>query len=258
MPGFLFHDVIFGPVRSRRLGLSLGINLLPAHSKYCSFDCVYCECGWTDRFPGDEIDLPTRNEVKQFLELKLQELVSEDYLPDALTYAGNGEPTLHPEFPSIVDDTIELRNKYVPHADVAILSNASMTGDPGVFNALLKLDKNIQKLDSGSDHLARLINRPFFPGNLNQTVENLRKFDGKVIIQSLFLRGTIKGQAVDNTSEHELKEWLEKIRYIHPEMVMIYSLDRATPSDTLSGISPEELEDIAGQVKKLGIKTAVY
>lgn len=258
MPGFLFHDVIFGPVRSRRLGLSLGVNLLPAHSKYCSFDCIYCECGWTDRFPGDEIELPSRNEVKQFLEQKLQELISEDYLPDAITYAGNGEPTLHPEFPSIVDDTIELRNKYIPNAVVAILSNASKTGDPGVFNALLKLDKNIQKLDAGSDHLHRLINRPFFSGSLTNTVENLKRFNGKVIIQSLFLKGKIKDQVVDNTTEQELKEWLEKIRDINPEMVMIYSLDRATPTSTLSGISHAELENIADQVKKLGIKTAVY
>ena len=258
MPVFLFHDVIFGPVRSRRLGLSLGINLLPAHSKYCTFNCIYCECGWTEKIPGDVVDLPSREQVREFLEQKLKELVSEDYIPDALTFAGNGEPTLHPDFPGIVDDTLALRNQYAQQAQVTILSNASMIHDQKVFNALLKLDQNIQKLDSGSDKLFRLINNPVHPERFGEMIENLQKFNGQVIIQSLFLKGFFNTLSVDNTTEEELSEWLNHIADIRPKMVMIYSLDRATPSHHLEKVPLSELEKIAERVRELNIKTAVY
>jgi wyosine [tRNA(Phe)-imidazoG37] synthetase (radical SAM superfamily) len=258
MPVFLFHDVIFGPVRSRRLGLSLGINLLPVHSKYCSFNCIYCECGWTENIPGDTLNLPSRIQVREFLEQKLKSLVAEDYIPDALTFAGNGEPTIHPDFPEIVDDIIDLRNNYVPHAKVAILSNASMIHNERIFNALRKLDLNIQKLDCGSEKLFRLINNPVHPERFREMIGNLRKFNGQVIIQSLFLKGFFNGLPVDNTTDEELSEWLKHIEFINPEMVMIYSLDRATPSHQLEKVSLSELEKIAEKVKILDIKTTVY
>ena len=258
MPVFLFHDVIFGPVRSRRLGLSLGINLLPAHEKYCSYNCIYCECGWTGKIPGDVVNLPSRVQVREFLEQKLKDLASEDYIPEALTFAGNGEPTLHPDFPGIVDDTIALRDKYAPMAQVAILSNASMIQDQKVFIALLKLDQNIQKLDSGSDKLFRLINNPVQPERFLEMIENLRKFNGQVIIQSLFLKGFFKDLPVDNTTEEEVSEWLKHIAFIHPKMVMLYSLDRATPSHHLEKVPLSELEKISEQVRKLNIMAVVY
>jgi len=185
MAGFLFHEVVFGPVRSRRLGLSLGINLSPIHAKYCSFNCLYCECGWTPGYKGKQPELPSRKEVRWYLEKQLIQLREEDYLPDAITYAGNGEPTLHPDFPQIVEDTIVLRDSYAPDAKVAVLSNASMLQREEVFKALLLLDNNIQKLDTGNEKMFRLINNPVFPVEFEEVVKGLKAFGGKVIIQTI-------------------------------------------------------------------------
>lgn len=258
MAGFLFHDVIFGPVRSRRLGLSLGINLLPAHKKHCSFNCIYCECGWTPPLSDDPLIFPGRDLVSRYLERSLTSMVEEEYLPDALTYAGNGEPTLHPEFAGIVDDTILLRNKYVPSAKVSVLSNSSMIHDPAVFGALLKLDNNILKLDAGSERIFRLMNNPILPVNYPDLVGNLKKFEGKLIIQSMFLRGHFRGEPVDNTSGNEIGEWLDKIREIRPMMVMIYPVARATPLQNIEKIPTFELEEIAKKVREAGIEVKVY
>lgn len=258
MAGFLFHDVIFGPVRSRRLGLSLGINLLPAHSKYCSFNCIYCECGWTPEDLSDKPEFPSRELVSQYLEYRLQELVRENYLPQAITFAGNGEPTLHPEFPGIVDDTLVLRDKYAPETQVAVLSNASMVHDPQVFNALVKLDANIQKLDAGYEKLFLLINSPVFPVRYSELTGNLKKFNGQVIIQSLFLKGNVNGHLIDNTGEDDVQAWLQQIKEINPKLVMIYPISRATPGGTLEKIPIFELEKIALQVNRIGIETKVY
>ncbi|HTX87951.1 MAG TPA: hypothetical protein VMC08_03100 [Bacteroidales bacterium] len=258
MTGFLFHDVIFGPVRSRRLGLSLGINLLPAHSKYCSFNCIYCECGWTPMIPAEQLELPSREMVATFLEKSLEGLVEMEYLPDAITYAGNGEPTLHPGFADIVEDTIRLRDRYCPSAKVAVLSNASRLGDPGVFRALLKLDQNIQKLDAGSEDLFRLMNHPVQEVNYPALVENLKRFRGKVIIQSMFLRGKYRDRVVDNTTPEEVGAWLNRIREISPEGVMIYPIARSTPVRELEKIALTDLEQIADKITALGIKAKVY
>jgi wyosine [tRNA(Phe)-imidazoG37] synthetase (radical SAM superfamily) len=258
MAGFLFHDIIFGPVRSRRLGLSLGINLLPTHKKHCSFNCIYCECGWTPPFSDDPLHFPERQLVSAFLEQRLKEMVEEDYLPDALTFAGNGEPTLHPEFAGIVDDTIVLRDKYTPEAKVTVLSNASMIHDPKVFRALLKLDNNILKLDAGSERIFKLINNPVLPVNFSDLIGNLKEFEGNLIIQSMFLRGYFKDQLVDNTTEEEVNEWLRHIIGIHPKMVMIYPIARATPVHALEKIPVAELEVIAERVRKVGIEAKVY
>jgi wyosine [tRNA(Phe)-imidazoG37] synthetase (radical SAM superfamily) len=258
MAGFLFHDIIFGPVRSRRLGLSLGINLLPTHKKHCSFNCIYCECGWTQVTSADPLHFPDRQLVSSFLEQRLKEMVEEDYLPDALTFAGNGEPTLHPDFAGIVDDTIVLRDKYTPRAKVTVLSNASMIDDPKVFRALVKLDNNILKLDAGSERIFKLINNPVLPVNFSDLIGNLKKFEGNLIIQSMFLRGYFKDQLVDNTTEEEVDEWIRHIIEIRPKMVMIYPIARATPVHSLEKIPVDELEVIAGRVRKVGTVAKVY
>ena len=258
MAGFLFHDIIFGPVRSRRLGLSLGINLLPAHKKHCSFNCIYCECGWTPVLSDNPPLFPDRQLVYEFLEQWLKEMVEEDYLPDALTFAGNGEPTLHPEFAGIVDDTIVLRDKYIPAAKASVLSNASMIHDPNIFRALLNLDNNILKLDAGSERIFRLMNNPLLPVKLYDLIRDLKKFEGKLIIQSMFLRGYFKDQPVDNTKEEELVQWLNHIKEINPKMVMIYPIARATPVHTLEKIPFFELEEIAKKVREAGIEVQVY
>jgi wyosine [tRNA(Phe)-imidazoG37] synthetase (radical SAM superfamily) len=258
MDGFLFHDVIFGPVRSRRLGLSLGINLLPNHMKYCSFNCIYCECGFTPMKKEEEVELPPAVLVAEYLEKYLADLSVTDYLPDAITFAGNGEPTLHPEFGPIVEDTIRLRDQYSPESKVSILSNASMIYKPDVFRALQKLDNNIQKLDAGSDELFQLINNPVRPVRLDEITGHLRRFNGNVIIQSMFLRGTFRGRPVDNTTEKAVSEWIDRLLEIHPRMVMIYPIARATPLRGLEKVPVPELEGIAEKIRAAGLYVGVY
>ncbi|NQV01628.1 MAG: radical SAM protein [Bacteroidia bacterium] len=258
MAGFLFHEVVFGPVRSRRLGLSLGINLLPTHAKYCSFKCIYCECGWTPPTSAEPPALPSREEVRWCLEKQLKQLTEEDYLPDAITYAGNGEPTIHPCFPQIVDDTIELRNKLAPEAKVTVLSNASMLHREDIFQALLKLDHNIQKLDGGTEHIFRLMNNPVEAITLDSVVENLKRFEGEVVIQTMFLRGRFRGEPVNNTTEAEVAAWIGKLQQIKPKSVMIYPIARATPVKELEKIPIFELDKIAEKVREKGIKVEVY
>jgi wyosine [tRNA(Phe)-imidazoG37] synthetase (radical SAM superfamily) len=258
MSGFLFNDIIFGPVRSRRLGLSLGVNLLPLHSKFCSFNCIYCECGWTPPNLAEHPEFPARQEVAKYLEQRLQELKSEEYLPDAITYAGNGEPTLHPEFSAIVDDTLALRDQYAPGAKVTVLSNSSMIHVHAVFLALQKLDNNILKLDAGTDRMFNLINNPVEPVQLAELIGNLKKFQGNLIIQSMFLRGHFKGQTVDNTTDEEVEPWIRHMVEINPKVVMIYPIARATPVHNLEKIGLVELEKIAEKMKQAGLKVQVY
>ncbi len=258
MSGVLFHETVFGPVMSRRLGVSLGVNLLPVDYKYCTFNCIYCECGWTHSRPDGSKGLPGRDEVKALLEKKLLEMKKEDKAPDAITFAGNGEPTIHPAFADIIDDTIELRNEYFPETNITVLSNASMLHHEDVFKALLKADNNIQKLDAGTENMFRLINKPAGNLSLGKVVKYLKKFEGKLIIQSLFLRGMHQGNVIDNTEKGEINAWISLLREIHPEYVMLYPIDRATPEQDLEKISFEELNKIADLLKQEGIKTKVF
>lgn len=258
MSGFLFHEVVFGPVHSRRLGLSLGINLLPLHSKHCSFNCIYCECGWTKPNPQHHPVLPGREEVAGFLEQRLIQLVDEQHIPDVITFAGNGEPTMHPDFTGIVDDTIALRDKFVPGSRVTVLSNASMLDNESVFGALQKLDNNILKLDAGDEKMFNLINNPVEPIRFESLIDNLKKFNGNLIVQSMFLRGSFKGEPVDNTTSAEVEKWLEYLMEINPKMVMIYPIARETPVHNLEKITMPELEKIASRVTLSGIKAVVY
>jgi wyosine [tRNA(Phe)-imidazoG37] synthetase (radical SAM superfamily) len=258
MSGFLFNDIIFGPVRSRRLGLSLGVNLLPLHAKYCSFNCIYCECGWTPSILSKHPEFPSRAEVAMYLEQRLQELIADDYLPDAITYAGNGEPTLHPDFAEIVNDTIALRDLYSPGSKVTVLSNSTMIHIPAIFHALQKLDNNILKLDAGSAHTFNLINNPVEPVGFDDLIGNLKAFNGDLIIQSMFLRGNFKGEAVDNTTEDEVGAWIRHLSEINPKQVMIYPIARQTPLHNLEKIGPEELEKIAAKVRVAGFVAEVY
>ena len=255
---FLFHDVVFGPVKSRRLGISLGINLLPAEAKYCTFNCIYCECGWTHEKIQGEKKLPARELVRERLEDKLKSMIEKDTRPDAITFAGNGEPTIHPEFPEILEDTIELRDQYFPEAKVSVLSNASTLDKPAIFQALKKTGNSILKLDAGTEAMFRLINGPRSGIKLHSIVEKLKEFHGELIIQTLFLRGTLDGKKIDNTAEPELSRWLDHIRAIDPRYVMIYPIDRETPLETLEKISFAELGRIADRVEKIGIKAQVY
>ncbi len=257
MSTFLFDQIIFGPVKSRRLGVSLGVNLLPTDSKVCSFDCIYCECGWTPKKRQQKAVLPTRELVKQKMQEKLSEMIGNNEYPDVITFAGNGEPTLHPEFEGIIDDTIELRNLLTPKARIAVLSNATMLHKPGVVRALLKVEDNIQKLDSAFEETIRKIDCPASNFRLEEVVKNLMSFNGKVIIQTLFLKGNYKDEVIDNTTEEELTEWIKLIAEIKPSQVMIYTIDRDTPATGLEKVKLQELETIAERVRAIGFEVQV-
>lgn len=252
----LYHDIIFGPVHSRRLGLSLGVNLLPLENKLCSFDCIYCECGWTER--GARPCFNRREDVRRLLEEKLREMAAAGTPPDVITFAGNGEPTLHPEFPEIIEDTIALRNEICPATKVSVLSNATMIGREGIREALLRVDNNILKLDSAFDETVRLIDHPQNPDyTVTRIVEHMKMFGGRMILQTMFLRGSFQGKVVDNTTEREVEAWLERVREIVPRQVMVYTIARDTPAPDLEKVSVEELKQIAARVEALGIPCSV-
>jgi wyosine [tRNA(Phe)-imidazoG37] synthetase (radical SAM superfamily) len=249
MATFLFDEIIFGPVKSRRLGVSLGINLLPVNRKLCNFDCIYCECGWSADIEKIKSQLPTRADVFTALDNKLSALI---------TYAGNGEPTLHPEFHGIIDDSIALRTKYFPAARIAVLSNATTINRPDVKSALLKVDMNILKLDSAFNSTVKVHNQPNKHLDVAELINNLAGFGGKLIIQTLFLRGKFRETLINNTTEEELSAWLKAIEKIRPSEVMIYTISRDTPvGGELTKVPAGELAKIARRVEKLGIKTQV-
>jgi wyosine [tRNA(Phe)-imidazoG37] synthetase (radical SAM superfamily) len=258
MSTFLFDKIIFGPVKSRRLGVSLGINLLPSSIKVCNFDCIYCECGWTRSLEVKGQKFPSRKEVFDALEKKLASMKEKGYAPDVITYAGNGEPTLHPEFPGIIDDSITLRDKYFPGAKIAVLSNSTAVSRPEIRRALLKVDSNILKLDSAFDLTVRIHNQPKVSVRVDKLIKDLEKFRGKLIVQTLFLRGTFRGKKIDNTTTLEIETWLKAIKKIRPTEVMIYTISRDTPEGgDLEKVTLPELKRIAALVNKLGIETQV-
>ena len=249
MATFLFDQTIFGPVISRRLGVSLGINLLPNYTKRCSFDCIYCECGWNPE-KGKRIGkLPSRENVRSLLRQKLIEMVGDSQLPDVITFAGNGEPTLHPDFDKIIDDTILLRNELSPKSKIAVLSNSTMLHRSKVVEALKKVEDNILKLDSGMIETIRLMNKPVGRLELNTLVDHLKKFEGALIIQTMFLKGSFEGVPFDNTTDSEIEHWIRLLKEIQPRMVMIYSIARDTPAKNLTGITVQELKAIAARVE---------
>ena len=257
MSTILFDKIVFGPVHSRRLGVSLGINLLPVDGKVCSFDCIYCECGLNrDGRTGSK--LPTRECVKKELEETLLSMAETGKAPDVITFAGNGEPTLHPDVGGIIDDTICLRNKFFPKAKIAVLSNATMLHKREVFNALLLVDDAILKLDSISDRRIRQINAPNSPYFCSkELVEQLSRFNGKAIIQTMFLKGNLQGESVDNTTDEEIKGWIDALKVIQPRQVMIYTIDRETPVKNLHKVTKEELEVIAAYARIQGFEVSV-
>ena len=258
MSTIIYPSPIFGPVHSRRLGISLGINLLPADGKVCSFDCIYCECGFNeDHRPT--LPMPTRELVAERLEAKLKEMNTEGQLPDVLTFAGNGEPTCHPHFAEIIEDTIQLRNHYCPKAKVSVLSNSTMIHRQQVHNALMRVDNNILKLDTVDPIYINKVDHPQGTYDVEKIIERLKAFNGHVIIQTMFMRGTCKGESVDNTGEAYVAPWLEAVKDIKPQQVMIYTIDRETPTQGLLKATHEQLDAIRDRVIAAGIPcTASY
>ena len=257
MQTVLFHSTIYGPIHSRRLGMSLGINLMPNDGKICSFDCLYCEAGFNAQGPGKD-GVPSREAVKKQLRHKLEQMKAEGQTLDVITFSGNGEPTLHPEFKKVVEDVLRLRTEFFPDAKVSVLSNSTMAGKPDVAQALLKVDNNILKLDSAIPHTFISINRPVSPNCLPEgVIADLKRYEGKCIVQTIMLRGQFDGKHFDNTTDEELDALLEAYRQIKPREVMLYSIDRKTPAEDLEKVSRDELERIAQRFRDAGIKVQV-
>ena len=248
----IYPSPLFGPVHSRRLGVSLGINLLPADGKCCSFDCIYCECGFNGDFVPRQ-KMPTREEVHDALEAQLVKMQQEGPAPDVFTFAGNGEPTLHPHFLEIIDDTLALRNRYFPNAKVSVLTNATQILRQPVFDALCKVDNNICKLDTISADYIRLADRPSANYDVDKIVARLKEFGDRCVIQTMFMKGSYNGLSIDNTAEEFVAPWLDTIAEIRPREVMIYTIDRETPAQSLAKATPAELDSIADRIRQRGI-----
>ena len=249
----LFNAITYGPIRSRRLGVSLGINLMPTDAKLCTFDCVYCECGWNQ--PVSHPQLPTRQQVRDSLTSTLSTL---DSPLDVITFSGNGEPTLHSEFLGIIQDTCALRDQYCPDAKISVLSNSTQLFREDVVEALRLCDNRILKLDSAITSTMRLIDKPINSAlTVEQIVERLSMFDGDFTLQTCFLTGEYNGQVIDNTTSAELAAWYQAVEHLHPKQVMIYVIDRATPLKTLNKIPLEKMNEIAAPLREKGIDVIV-
>lgn len=257
MQTILFHDTIFGPIHSRRLGTSLGVNLSPNDGKVCSFDCLYCEAGFNAQGPGTT-GLPQRADVRRQLEEKLNEMKLNNQSLDVITFSGNGEPTLHPDFKNIIEDTLCLRDQYFPEVKISVLSNSTCLGREDVRDALRLIDNNILKLDSAIDSTIKLLDRPTSPKfTAARVIEQLKQFGEQCIIQTMILRGTHNGETIDNTTPQEVDALIKAYKEITPKEVMLYSIDRKTPEESLCKISTEELNVIADRIRNHGIKVQV-
>ena len=255
MATIIYPSPIFGPVKSRRLGVSLGINLLPGDGKVCTFDCLYCECGFNSQ-RRTKTPLPTREEVKEALKEKLQYMANEGILPDVLTFAGNGEPTIHPHFNGIIDDTIALRDQLCPQAKVSVLTNATLITRPSVFEALNKVDNNILKLDTADCSYIKSLDRPTGEYNLGKIIEKMKEFGKQAVIQTIFLKGVVDGVDLDNTGDDFIKPWIATVKEISPREVMIYTIARETPQEGLQKATKEELDHIVDLLQTEGIKAS--
>lgn len=256
MSTILFPSPVFGPVHSRRLGVSLGVNLLPEDGKLCNFDCIYCECGLNKPHRPHE-RMPSRDDVAQALETRLKAMAAQGRLPDHITFAGNGEPTLHPAFADIVDDVTALRAAYAPNALITVLTNATRLADDTVRAALEKVDQALLKLDTVDAEYVAFVNRPQTRLVPDELVERIRSLGDKALVQTMFLTGTWEGRDVDNTSERYVAPWLAALERIRPKLVTIYTVARATPSDTLQKAAPQVLDAIAERVRSLGLECTV-
>lgn len=257
MGTFLFDAPVFGPVNSRRLGVSLGINLLPKDGKVCSFNCLYCECGLNEERRSVSKQLPSRVLVQEKLAERLKTMQANGDKLNVITFAGNGEPTMHPDFKDIIEDTLVLRDEYFPDVKISVLSNAAHLGKPGVFEALTKIDNNILKLDSAIESTFKIINNANSSVCFDEIIPNLSKFDEGVIIQTLFCKGDYQDRSFDNTSEEEIDALIAAYKLIKPDSIMIYSLSRDTPVDSIYKVEKENLEKIATKLRQNGFKVEV-
>lgn len=256
MSTILFDAPIYGPVRSRRLGLSLGVNLAPADGKICSFNCIYCECGLNEDHRTASKP-PTAAEISTALDARLRQLAASGQQLDDITLAGNGEPTLNPEFPQVVDVVLRLRDQLAPNARVTVISNGTAAGRPAVHAALMRVDANLFKLDTVDQAFIEMLDQPQGAYDVARQVELAASFGGHVIIQTMFLTGSVRSRSVDNTGEKYVGPWLQALARIRPEGATIYTVARETPVAGLAKAAPEVLDGIAARVRALGIPCTV-
>ena len=230
------EETVFGPIHSRRLGNSLGINLLPEKGKICTFDCIYCECGW-NKDGRDDTKLPSAEKVHNALEAKLKQCKASQVPIDSITFSGDGESTINPEFPQIIEDTIRLRDLYYPNSKITVLSNATMVHKPEVFNALRKVDNPVMKIDAPTNELIEKINHPAPGYDIHRVIEALKQFNGDFILQTMFL----KSKDFDSSSPEVLNGWMEIVRLLKPREIMVYTIDRPTPEEGLQKFTVEEM-----------------
>lgn len=256
MSTILYKHIVFGPIQSRRLGSSLGVNLLPRFGKRCTFDCIYCECGWNKDGREDTV-LPTTEEVYRALEHRLGELKKENVPIDTITFSGNGEPTLHPDFHKIIEFTLALRDRLYPAAALSVLTNASQLGKESVREALMKTDNPILKIDSAIEEMVYAIDRPNGGYSLHNTIENIRLFKGNFILQTIFLKGVAEGHSIDCTDPEHCRRWVELVEELSPREVMMYTIERETPAQGLQKVSVEQMNEIAAPLVEKGIKVQI-
>ena len=247
-----FDEIVFGPIFSRRLGSSLGVNLLPSVGKLCNFDCVYCECGWNKDGRGDG-RFPQLPDIEKALEEKMAKASAEGVGVDSITFSGNGEPTMHPDFPKVIDVTLRLRDRYFPDAKVSVLSNATLVGRKEIADALMRVDNPILKIDASSDELVRKINKPVGPYRLADVVEGLKRFEGRFVLQTMFLRS----REFDTVTEDALAAWMDIVRELKPREVMAYTIDRETPDKTLGKYTVEEMTAMVQPLIDEGFKIQI-
>ena len=233
------ETTVFGPIHSRRLGRSLGINLLPEKGKICNFDCIYCECGW-NKDGRDDTKLPTAAVVRNALETKLKQCKADQVPIDSITFSGDGEPTINPDFPQIIDDTLRLRDQYYPASKVTVLSNSTRVHLPEVFNALRKVDNPTMKIDAPTNEMVGRINRSASDYDIHRVVEALKQFNGNFILQTMFL----KSKDFDSSSPEVLNGWMDIVRTLRPREIMVYTIDRPTPEVGLQKFTVEEMRTL--------------
>lgn len=247
-----FDDIVFGPITSRRLGSSLGVNLLPSKGKLCNFDCIYCECGWNKDGALDR-RFPPFEEVKSALQERISTLAAEGTPVDSITFSGNGEPTLHPDFAAITEVALELRDRFYPDAKVSVLSNATMIGREDVRNALKRIDNPILKIDASDDAIIQALNRPVGTYRLSDVIGWMKEFNGEFILQTMFLRSP----DFDLSAQAQLEGWRNIVRELRPREIMVYTIDRETPDKALEKYTVEEMEQFVAPLIKEGFKVQV-
>ena len=247
-----FDEIVFGPIFSRRLGSSMGVNLLPSKGKLCNFDCVYCECGWNKDGVGDKM-FPELEDIEKALEEKMSKAAAEGVAVDSITFSGNGEPTMHPDFPQVIDVTLRLRDRYFPDAKVSVLSNATLVGRKRIADALMRVDNPILKIDASTDELIKKINKPVGAYRLADIIDSLKGFEGRFILQTMFL----KSPDFNTVAHDDLERWMDIVRELKPREVMVYTIDRETPDKSLAKYSVEEMRTMVQPLIDEGFKVQI-